>query len=91
MMSIIIDPKVTIAAVNNRELNRTFALMTVVALNDRLKYRGYLYLNQIYENFGVKWDPKKENTCWTNDQYSTVNAEIKDFMDYGVIVNISIT
>ena len=28
------------------------------------KYRGYLYLNYIYETLGAKWNPDWENTCY---------------------------
>ena len=27
----------------------------------KYKYRGYIYLNQIYENLSIKWDPSNEN------------------------------
>lgn len=30
-------------------------------INDFIKNKGYIYLNQVYEHFGIPWDPKKEN------------------------------
>lgn len=32
-------------------------------LNDLLRRKGYVYLNEIYEAFGVKWNPKDQNDC----------------------------
>ena len=91
MITIILDPNYSPYVVKSREYNRMLALNEIVHLNDLLKYRGYLYLNQIYENLMVKWDPKKENTCWTTDEYSTVNAELKDYGDHGILISISVT
>lgn len=32
-------------------------------INDLIRTRGYIYLNQIYEMLGVEWDPECENIC----------------------------
>lgn len=32
-------------------------------INDILKHRGYIYLNQIYELLGCSWDPDVRNPC----------------------------
>lgn len=32
-------------------------------INGLLMCRGYIYLNQIYESLGVKWDSTRMNTC----------------------------
>lgn len=34
---------------------------------DTIKYRGYIYLNQIYEALGTPWNPDDENVCYKND------------------------
>ena len=36
---------------------------TMMHINDLLKQRGYIYLNQIYEAFFVYWDTKRCNHC----------------------------
>lgn len=36
--------------------------------NNLLTHRGYVYLNEIYNAFGVKWDPKDENLCCIYDK-----------------------
>lgn len=40
--------------------------------NELLRARGYVYLNQIHESFGVKWNPKNENLCFTNDECNSL-------------------
>lgn len=48
-------------ASNDLDVNRMFICHTERYLNDILKVRSYVYLNQIYEAFGVTWDPNWEN------------------------------
>lgn len=36
-------------------------------INDDIHYRGYIYLNQIYEFLGIKWDCDMFNHCIRND------------------------
>lgn len=36
-------------------------------LKNLLKCRGYLYLNQIHEKFGIWWDPSWENILYLAD------------------------
>ena len=31
--------------------------------------KGYIYLSEIYDSFGVAWDPEDENICWNNKQF----------------------
>lgn len=48
----------------NRNENCAFLRATEYAINNRFRYAGYIYLNDIYELLGVKWDPKRENPCF---------------------------
>ena len=41
--------------------NVALAKKTINHLMDLLKWRKYLYLNQVYEHFGIKWNPNDEN------------------------------
>ena len=56
---------------------RAVAGYKVVHLLDLLEARGYLYLNQIYEEFGVLWDPAIENTMWEWDALNPIRYEIE--------------
>ena len=48
--------------VNDYEYNCMFARELIRYLMDEFENRGYLYLNQIYEMFGIKWNPDNENS-----------------------------
>lgn len=50
-----------------RSYNIAFLKAMEVHTNDLIQYRGYIYLNQIYELLGIRWDPKYENPCVEND------------------------
>lgn len=45
-------------------VNRIFVRTQEDYLNDVLKARGYVYMNQIYEVLGFAWDPERENRCY---------------------------
>jgi hypothetical protein len=45
-------------------------------MQDVLKSRGYIYLNQIYEILGIAWDPKQDNHCYTQDDANPVEFSI---------------
>ena len=37
-----------------------------------LNYKGYIYLDKIYDLLGVKWNPDDENTCYRiTDKFHT--------------------
>lgn len=38
-------------------------------IKDQLRYRGYIYLNQIYEHLGLHWDISNDNPCILFDPY----------------------
>lgn len=44
-----------------------FLLHTERYLNEIIRHRGYIYLNQICENMCVEWNPDDENPCIKND------------------------
>lgn len=48
--------------------NLFFMRHTMEYCRERLLYRGYLYLNQIYESLGMPWDPDNENVCYRNSE-----------------------
>ena len=48
----------------NGEYNRLYLNMQCQYFQELCKYRGYLYLNYIYETLGAKWNPDWENVCY---------------------------
>ena len=55
------------------EFNMLVANRVIHMIMDMFRIRGYLYLNQVYEYFGMKWNPDDENTliryhaCYTHE------------------------
>lgn len=43
--------------------NKYFLQIKQEYVNDILRVRGYIYLNQIYEQLGLCWDPTRTNEC----------------------------
>ena len=56
--------------------NKMFLKAEENLLNDLLNTRGYLYLNQIYEELGIKWDPSKENILYLPPKKIDINKFI---------------
>lgn len=48
---------------NDQSYNHMFLLMEERYINDLIRSRGYVYLNQIYEALDTKWNPNDENPC----------------------------
>ncbi len=46
------------------EFNVLFARTQHLYLTELYRYRGYIYLNCIYEAFGIEWNPYEKNLCW---------------------------
>lgn len=48
----------------SHEVNQMFVLTQIEWLKEKLKRRGYIYLNEICESFGAGWNPSNYNVCW---------------------------
>ena len=55
------------AWINDRRVNIVFLRIQETHLNEILKHRGYIYLNEIYEALCIGWNPGDENVCIRND------------------------
>lgn len=64
-MKIYFDKK-SIHWFDNSMLNKSYLHYNMNYVKDILKYRGYIYLNQIYEMLGLKWNPERDNYCIRN-------------------------
>ena len=47
--------------------NFEFLRSVEFVLRNQLHKNGYLYLNQVYEMLGAKWDPENTNYCFKSD------------------------
>lgn len=65
----------SIYASEDREWNTLFLRSNLCYMQDLLKSRGYIYLNQIYELLGIAWNPEQNNRCYVND----------DHIEFGII------
>ena len=65
---IIFNKNTSVAAEGDDEHDYMLVRYTTHRLEELFNVRGYIYLNQIYEYFGVKWDPNDENYCYTIDK-----------------------
>lgn len=57
---------------NDQKCNEYFINYQIDYIMDLIRYRGYIYLNQIYEILDVKWDPKCDNPCIENSDFTVV-------------------
>jgi hypothetical protein len=64
---IIFDKDHSAYATKNREFNVAYIWQVQNHMNERLRYKGYVYLNTIYEDLGIEWCPLWENTCYIYD------------------------
>ena len=63
---------------NNLKRNEFFIDVQLNYLTEKLRYMGYLYLNEVYEVFGAKWNTDNENICFRNADDFLVAIEKKD-------------
>ena len=61
----------------SKEWNCIFIEKTMDRLGVTLRSKGYVYLNEIYEAFGVKWDPQRDNLI-----YIRIKGKKREFMGY---------
>lgn len=68
------------------EFNLLFVKAKINYLRDTLEHRGYIYLNQIYEAFEIKWNYRHNNICFVADnivkKYPNEWISFKEDNDY---------
>jgi hypothetical protein len=70
------------------EMNRRFINQQIVYLDDVCKHYGYLYLNRIYESFGVVWDHERYNHCLTHERGFNLSYEVVGECEYLIHITI---
>lgn len=71
----------------NVEWNKMFLHIQKEYLNERLRSKGYMYLNGIYESLGASWDPDEENICY-RARDGLLNIEFEPVGDNAFLVKI---
>lgn len=87
MKTIIFDES-SIGWTKNTEYNLVFLRDQEKYIGDRFKHRGYIYLNQICECFGIGWDPKLANTCYLAEN-GLIKFEFEPTEDDKILIHIS--
>ena len=59
------NEKTSAYAYDDVDYNRAYVKLQETDINMILRHRGYMYLNQIYEAFGVEWNYKWKNILYT--------------------------
>ena len=49
---------------NDFDFNRMLVHSRINYIKDLYKSRGHIYQNEIYESYGVKWNPYEVNRCY---------------------------
>lgn len=76
---------------DNKEYNHLFLLVQERYIRDLLRTRGYIYLNQIYELVGAKWNPDDDNPCFKYDGVNLkklIEFELFDQEDNSILIHI---
>lgn len=77
--------------VDYEDCNIMFLLQCENYVNDIIRLRGYIYLNQICEILGVEWNPDDVNHCIKNNMANRIKfVELETFPETnnGILVNI---
>lgn len=71
----------------NVEWNKMFLNVQREYIYEKLQHRGYMYLNDIYEGLGAKWNPEEENVCY-RVKHGLLNIEFEPVGDNAFLVKI---
>lgn len=76
-------------------VNLWFLRITERNINDTIRFRGYIYLNQIYEMLGIRWNPDDKNPCIRNKycllkygEYFYINFDTYIEPSGAIVINI---
>lgn len=87
-MKTIIFDKTSLGWTKDADHNLRFLRLEAAYMEDKFKYRGYMYLNQIYECFGIGWNPSFGNDCYLSGS-GPINFEFEPVEDGKILIHIS--
>ena len=88
METIIFDDKSTHWRTENNDYNLKTVQLVGNYCKDLLNSRGYIYLNQIYELFGVDWDPDMINNLYLSRD-GQITFEFEPVENGNILIRIS--
>lgn len=86
--TIAFNSKTSPYASTSTEANLMYIRYVETYLNDLLKVRGYIYLNRIYEELGMKWNPEWDNLCLLHKSGASVKFGIRGSNEDGFDIDI---
>lgn len=87
MKTIVFDDK-SMAWARDVDQNLMYLRYRANYLENLFDCRGYMYLNQIYENLGVKWNPGMVNECYLRTS-GPLKFEFETVSTVAILVKIS--
>ena len=75
-------------ASTNKEYNLACIAEQELYLNSKLEHRGYIYLNEIYNELGVAWNPDWENLCLRHKPGVRIRLAIRGVNEDGFDIDI---
>lgn len=57
-------------------------------LKDLCRFKGYLYLDKVYDTFGVAWNPDDDNVCYRQNN-GGIDFEVEPINDGKFLIHIS--
>ena len=74
----------------NAIYNELFVKAQVEYIMDRYRMNGYIYSEDIYRLFGIKWNPYDENKCWIYERDGDLKISFTSRIE-GLSIIIDIT
>lgn len=63
-MAIIFDEKSPHWSKDNFEFNKLFTRSQLNYAAELYRAKGYMYMEKVYDLFGIEWNPYMDNKCW---------------------------
>ena len=60
---------------DNQEANLEFLKERRLVTQNRFDIHGYIYMNELYEAFGLRWHPEYFNPVFTKDSVRSLDIE----------------
>lgn len=70
------------------DYNLVFLRYQADYIEELFKHRGYMYLNQIHEYFGIGWNPSLVNVCYLLGS-GPIEFKFEPVEDYKILIHIS--
>ena len=70
------------------DFNQAYIEGQIKYLDEICRHYGYLYLNRIYETFGVIWDHERYNHCLSHEHGFKIEYETVGYREYLIRITV---